>query len=122
MAESADSASSVREEALGIYERATGSGGPLRKGLQRDATLRRRLHAGPVSPPDRDRFDACIVFVVEECLYDMNFGSAEDKPDSFWRHFTTWNVRYQAVLGFCAVVRRGSNASSTAGEAEKEEL
>lgn len=43
MAESADSASSVREEALGIYERATGSGGPLRKGLQRDATLRRRL-------------------------------------------------------------------------------
>ena len=27
------------------------------------ATLRRRLHAGPVSPPDRDRFDACIAFV-----------------------------------------------------------
>ena len=79
------------------------------------ATLRRRLHAGPVSPPDRDRFDACIAFV------DIS-GFSRLSADSFWRHFTTWNVRYQAVLGFCAVVRRGSNASSAAGEAEKEEL
>lgn len=118
-----DSAAAVRQEAVEIYERANGAGGALRKGLQRDGVLRRRLMKhGHTWSHFVEGLEQCSGSLVQKSQFvqfyvrsyaDPDFLESEGEPDDVADSIEVWREIARGLKSIPPSERPSAKKAST---------